>query len=138
MRILADTSALFAYKYARDANHSAAREFMQSVAEKKVPVTRIYLSDYIFDELMTLLRAVAGVEAATSFGENIMESGGFEIVHIDEDVFEDAWKLFKERKEIARLSFTDCTTVALGKVLGLDTVFAYDAHFEKMGMGVVG
>lgn len=139
MRVFADTSALFAYKYAGDANHEKARRFMSQVKDGELPVKLIYLSDYIFDELMTLLRIATGnVEVAIAFGEELRSSGGFRILRMPDEGLEKAWSIFKKYKDVSRLSFTDCTSVALMQSQGIDQIFAYDAHFKRFTLRVVG
>lgn len=111
---------------------------MEKIAEGELPVKRICLSDYVFDELMTLLRVVASdVNDVISFGEELRQSGGFQILKVEEKIIDSAWEIFKKYKEMPKLSFTDCTNVALTKAVNLDSIFTYDKHFAKMGMKII-
>ena len=49
----------------------------------------------------------------------------------DEERFK-AWVLFKKYGD-KELSFTDCTSFALMKKLGLQKAFAFDDHFRQIG-----
>lgn len=55
------------------------------------------------------------------------------IIIIDEETEEEAWKLFVKYKDIERLSFTDCTSFAVMKQLGLQEAFTGDKHFQRAG-----
>lgn len=139
MRIFADTSGLFAFKYKKDENHPSARMFLERITNREIPMQKIYLSDYIFDELITLLKAVVpNVDDVIAFGEALKQSGGFHILAVDEKISTDAWAIFKKYKNMRGLSFTDCTSVALVNSLDIDAIFAYDEHFLRMGIKTVG
>jgi predicted nucleic acid-binding protein len=52
-----------------------------------------------------------------------------ELLHVDEEVFSDAWTLFR-RYAAKGLSFTDCTIVALMKRAKIDVLLSFDRSFD--------
>ncbi len=125
--IFADTSFLVAYWREEDPHHSAAVKILEGMTgeERKL----LTISDYIFDETVTVLLArTKNTEKASTVGEYLMKSCGFSKVH--EHVFQEAWRIFKENT--LGLSFTDCTTLALMKSLGVEKIATFDKAFEKV------
>ena len=52
---------------------------------------------------------------------------------VGKEGFKQAESLFLHHKDKER-SFTDCTSLAIAKRLGIDEVFGFDRHFEQMGL----
>ena len=44
-----------------------------------------------------------------------------------------AWKIFETYHEVKGLSYTDCTTFAAMRILGITETFTVDEHFAMMG-----
>jgi len=135
LKIFLDTSALVAYYNIDDRNHAKAREVVAKIEKGEVPLTRFYISDYVFDETVTFIRCVLHQhELALSVGEALQSSPFTTIVWVDEGVFREAWDLFKRRGEC---SFTDCTSFALMKRMGIQRAFTFDAHFREAGFEAI-
>jgi predicted nucleic acid-binding protein len=54
---------------------------------------------------------------------------------VDENLFEKGLAIFRGFKDRA-WSFTDCTSFALMKQLGVNDSFAFDEHFKQAGFTV--
>lgn len=54
------------------------------------------------------------------------------IVHVTQDDEQRADEIFLKYTD-HRISYTDCTSVAVMERLGIDTVFSFDRDFETMG-----
>lgn len=133
MSIFIDTGIFVAFHNTEDQNHSRAVEFLEQVA--KGEYGSAYTSGYVFDEAVTLalMRARKPI-IATAVGELILGkskrvSPFVVLLRVTEEVFTKSWKLFK-RYMSKRLSFTDCTTVALMGQVGIKNLLSFDRSFD--------
>lgn len=132
--ILVDTSALKALFDAADDFHSSAFSFWKQIKDKKQIVV---LSNFILDETYTLIRSRMGKAASCQFREDLLGSiKAIKIVRITIDDEKEAWKYFETLPD-RKLSFTDCTSFAVMKRLGLKKVFTFDKHFAKADFKVL-
>lgn len=95
-------------------------------------------TDYVLDETLTRLFAVAPFLKARRFAEAIFqasESGLVEIERITPERFQAAWQLRVRYRDKPRISFTDLTSFVVMKEIGLISVISSDAHFEHAGLG---
>lgn len=84
-----------------------------------------FISDYIFDETITLLKKYLGNKKATEKGSDILNST--ELLKIDSTAFNHSWEL---SKKFDQLSFTDCTNIALMKHFNIDYLATFDSGFD--------
>ena len=123
--IILDTSFLIAFYNKRDSRHREALKIFDEIANDK-----LVISDYIFDEVVTFLRAKVPW-IAQEVGKNILEN--LDVIRVNDEDFKTAWELFNEFDE---LSFTDCTTLSLSKRLKISRVVTFDQSliraFEKV------
>ncbi|MBN2336302.1 type II toxin-antitoxin system VapC family toxin [Candidatus Bathyarchaeota archaeon] len=135
MKIFIDTSAIIAYYNVDDRFHQEASRVMGEVLDGKIPLTRLYVSDYVFDESVTFMKCVLGTpELAERVGNALLASSFTSILKVDEEVFDDAWVRFKKS---TCTSFTDCTSFALMDKYGIRTAFTYDGHFAVAGYNLL-
>ena len=132
--IFVDTSAFYALEVGDDANHEAARVFLEELRSGRYGV--LVTTDYVLDETLTPLRIRHGVEAALKFLSKMRGSRSVRVVWVDEAIFELAVEFFK-RDSGLRWSFTDCTSFAVMKLLGIKYAFAFDEHFREAGFTVL-
>jgi predicted nucleic acid-binding protein len=95
-------------------------------------------TDYVLDETMTRLFAMAPFAEARRFVEGIFKAsreGLLDIEHMTPERFSEAWRLRLRYKDKPRISFTDLTSFVVMRELGLTEVLTGDAHFEQVGMG---
>ncbi len=121
--ILLDTSFLVAYFDRRDVNHPRALELLKSIEENEHEVA--FISDYVFDETMILLKKYLGTRLAGEKREQLLCSS--ELILTDQEVFENAWLLFRKNE---KLSFTDCTLVAQMKHPEIEEIVSFDSDFR--------
>jgi uncharacterized protein len=127
--VFADTGAFVALVDADDRNHGAARRFVRALAKRR---RSLLTSTYVLDETVTLVRLRVGHAAAVGFGERLFHTRWCRIVDVDEDLRRTAWDLFV-RYDDQTFSFTDCTSFALMRSMGLTEAFAFDGDFEAAG-----
>ena len=123
--VLLDTSFLVAFYDSRDVNHPCAVELLKDLEAKKYGA--LFISDYIFDETITLLKKYIGNKRATEKGNDILNA--LELAMIDSTVFKSTWELSKKFDE---LSFTDCSSVALMRNYDITYIATFDAGFKKV------
>jgi len=124
--IFVDTGAWFAALVPDDADHRAAAEFTR--ANKEPLVT----TDFVLDELLTLLKTRGHLARAESFIKRVLEGKAARLERIGEDDFNRAWLVFRRQRE-EPWSFTDCASLVLMQRLGIKTAFAFDNHFRQFG-----
>lgn len=128
-----DTSAFVAIANKGDEHHGKAVSFLEDVKRGGTKFRRLVTSDYIIDETLTRIRFSVGYKEALRWGKNIMASKAIETQRIDEETFQEAWRLFQLYGD-KPLSFTDCTSIALMEKLDIKSTFAFDDDFEKVGL----
>jgi predicted nucleic acid-binding protein len=132
MTVLVDTGVLYA-DHDRDATrHEAASDALEAVYDGEFG--HPYISDYIYDEAVTLTRRrTNSVDAATPLGERLRGVGEYPTVYaleyVSVAVFQAAVRTF-ERYDDQALSFTDATTIALLDRLDIDHVLSFDDDFD--------
>ena len=132
MRFFIDTSAFVALNDRSDRYHEKAREFILGFSAADELIT----SNYIVDETITHLRRSIGVKATIEFAEAILSGQGYQIIYIDQEMEQAAFGIFRRYFDNV-LSFTDCTSFALMKRMGLNKAFAFDEDFLVAGFEVV-
>ncbi len=131
-----DTFAFLALANDRDNYYKAAQHFLMDMQNGKFRPTRLITSDYIVDETLTRIRFKVGHAQAVNWGQNIHSSKIIELMRVDESVYEDALVIFEKYND-KQLSFTDCTSFALMKSMGINDAFTFDEDFRKMGFNIM-
>jgi predicted nucleic acid-binding protein len=95
-------------------------------------------TDYVLDETLTRLFAIAPFPKARRFAEAIFEASESNLVKIERitpERFQAAWQLRLRYRDKPRISFTDLTSFVVMKEMHLISVISGDAHFEHAGLG---
>lgn len=132
MTVFLDTGVLYADHDGNAPRHDAASTALDAVYDGEFG--QPYVSDYIYDEAVTLTLKRGGVFApAQRIGEKIRGVDPFpnvyEFLRVSAAVFDDAVDVF-ERYDDQALSFTDATTVALCRRHDIDAVMSFDDDFD--------
>jgi hypothetical protein len=126
MSVFVDTGAWFAYFVRRDSDHNSARSW---VSTNESPLVT---SDYILDELFTLLKIRESHVVAVAAGKVLIEERICQIIKITPEDFTRAWAIFVQFSDKG-WSFTDCTSKVIMERLNISTAFSFDGHFEQFG-----
>jgi predicted nucleic acid-binding protein len=132
--IFIDTGAFYASKVTNDINHSSALAIENQIQAGRYG--KMVTTNYILDELYTLLRGRVVHEEIVQIGESIRKSPNIRTIWILEALEEKAWEYFKEHQD-KTFSFTDCTSFVVMHTLRINTAFTYDIHFEQAGFQVI-
>ena len=133
--VLIDTWGWLALGHRRDSHH---REINALYKELRSGGACIYTTDYVLDEVMTLLFRREAFEEAVRFMEGIfraVEAGQLIVERITSDRFTSAWRLRKRLQDKPKVSFTDLTSMIVMKERGIKEVLTEDEHFIQVGMG---
>jgi predicted nucleic acid-binding protein len=128
-RLFVDTAAWIALLDVSDERHQDAMRFWN---EFKARPVRFITSDYVLDEAYTHLRLSLGLRAAVALHDFVQGSRAITVVEVGKGVCQDAWEVFVRYSD-KEWSFTDCTSFALMRRLGLGEVFTFDDDFRQMG-----
>jgi len=131
-----DTPAFLALANDRDNYYKAAQHFLIDMQNGKFRPTRLITSDYIVGETLTRIRFKVGHAQAVNWGQNIHSSKIIELLRVDKNIYEDALVIFEKYND-KQLSFTDCTSFALMKSMGINDAFTFDEDFRKMGFNIM-
>jgi predicted nucleic acid-binding protein len=126
MNVFVDTGAWFAYFVRRDPDHNSARNWVSTNESSLVT------SDYILDELFTLLKIRESHIVAVAAGRVLIEEKICQVIKLTPDDFTRAWSIFVQFSDKG-WSFTDCTSKAIMERLSIPTAFSFDEHFEQFG-----
>jgi predicted nucleic acid-binding protein len=132
-----DSWAFAALADRKDPGHVAAAELDRRLEQLGyVGVT----SDYVLDEVLTLLCRAAGGHVAIKFLDDFsirVSAGDLQLLEISNSRREQAFEVFRKHCVNERqFSFTDATSFAIMHELGIQHAFTADRHFRRAGRGV--
>ncbi len=128
-----DTSAFVALRNEAEAEHERARETLAGLIADGAT---LFTSNYVFAETYTALLVRVGGKEAIEWGRRFRAGEAVELVRVDRDVEEEAWKILESHGD-KRWSYVDATSFALIGRDGGDEAFAFDVHFAQRGLRVV-
>ena len=121
--IFLDSSMFVAYWNIRDVHHERADKLMKKILNNEYGPA--FFSDYIFDEVVTVLLFKVGFKIANEIGEYLLNSE-LEMVAVDNNLFSKSWALFNTSRD---QSFTDCTILAVMEEYGIEKLATFDKGF---------
>ena len=125
-KLFVDTSAWFAFSYAKDPDHARVMEFLREFRGE------LLTSNFVLDELVTLVLTRAGHSPAVKIGDHLRNPTVVTLIWVTQEDEEKAWNFFQRMKD-KTYSFTDCTSFILMKRLQVSNVLSLDVHFEQAG-----
>ncbi len=125
--ILLDTSFVVSYLNTTDQNHARAVEIQRHLDSGEYGAQAI--TDFIFDEIMTVMLGKLKDAKRTSLeGDKLLN---LQLFKIDATAFAHAREIFKNQ-EGHKLSFTDCSTIAVSEMHAISALASFDAEFKKV------
>ena len=132
-RIFMDANGWIALNNNRDQFHQEAQKLNRKLLKQSY---QYLTTNFILDETYTGLLMKVGHFAAVDFGEKIRKSKVTTIIHITDEIENEAWQLFKQFSD-KLFSFTDCTSFFIMRQLNLSEAFTNDHHFEQAGFSIL-
>lgn len=131
MIIFVDTSALIAYVDAGDDFNERAVELFSSFAKDDY---NLITTNYIILEAIIIVKKRFGLEAVSSFNDNIVPS--LRVYWINEEVHNIGVNnlIIANRKKV---SLVDYTSFEIMKRLDIEKAFSFDNHFKSFGFETV-
>jgi len=132
--IILDTSFIIAHKIKNDSLHKRTTKIIEEIESGKY--NEEIISDYIFNEVVTVaLLKVKDLGFVSKLGDELLNA--IKIIKIDDKLLNDSWEIFKSQKK-TKLSFTDCSILAIMKERGIKHIATFDEDFKKIkGIKVV-
>lgn len=131
MSVFVDTGLFYALQNTRAQNHEEAKRALATAGSGRYG--RLYTSEYVYDEAVSLVRSRRGYREAKLVGDRILGGGGFpaayDVLTVSRDDFESALDVFRTYRDHP-LSFTDATTIALMDAHRIDSLLSFDADFD--------
>lgn len=131
--IFIDTGAFLARYIQNDQHHAQAISLWEKLSLKK---DSCFTSNFVLDEMFTLLARRAGYTFAASRARNIYSSEKLTILRPDHEDEENAIALFEKYAD-QKISFTDCISFVLMRREHLKTTFSFDKHFSQVGFEIL-
>lgn len=128
-KVFIDTGGFAALYNRQDTHHEKAARIWSGLLLKR-PL--LYTSNFVLAETITLLRKRAGFQASVQFGEALFASSIVRILRVNASQESQSWTLYKKFSD-QDFSFTDCSSFALMRELGILNAFAFDHHFSIFG-----
>ncbi len=127
-----DTSAFIALLVARDRYHQQAMRIRAELRRQRAPV---FTTDAVLTETANGLASPAFRSLMIPYLGSLLRdaaNGRATIVHVDQDLWEQGWALYRSRADKG-WGHTDCVSFVVMQVYGLTHAFTSDAHFEQAG-----
>ncbi|MCC6155953.1 MAG: type II toxin-antitoxin system VapC family toxin [Candidatus Hydrogenedentes bacterium] len=122
--IFVDTGAWFAAFVPSDRNHAAASAWLRANNE------RLVTTDFIVDELITLLGRRGERRRSKLFRDTLLQEQWAALEYVTPTDFMKAWDLHEAFQD-KEWSFTDCTSYIIMQRLGIQSAFSFDLHFKQ-------
>lgn len=129
-RVLVDTSAVFALLDRSDKWHEAAKTTLISLNTRRVEPL---LTNFIVAECHALALSRIGAEVA----RNWLLRNVWPVERVSADDEAQAVDIISQYTD-KTYSYTDATSFAVMKRLGIRKAFAFDPHFRQYGLQVIG
>lgn len=133
-RVFVDTSFFFAYYYEKDPHHERACDVIARLPEI-VPdrQPQLILTDYVFDELVTLVLRAMSKTDAIEIGQRLLHDRSVDFQSITSSHFHEAWKIFQGFGD-KQWSFTDCASYVWIRDHRPDYCLSTDDDFRQFGL----
>lgn len=132
MKLFVDTWGWYALYAQDEPSHRQVKELWRRAH------SRIYTTDYVLDEFITLVFAKGRFTEARTFVLNLLKSieqGYTKLERITPERFERAWQMRLEYKDKPKISFTDFTSFVIMQELEISDVLTNDKHFVQINLG---
>ena len=127
--IYIDTGPFLARYVEKDQHHAAATAAWEKLQRSG---QRLYTSNFVLDELFTLLARRTTYRFAAERARNILDSQVIQILRPERKQEREAIELFAKYAD-QKVSFTDCVSFLLMKEAKIRQAFSFDRHFERAG-----
>lgn len=135
MKLFVDTWGWVELNNKRSHRYREVTSFYREFAQKR---GRVYTTDYILDETITLLFQRLPYSVADESLKLIEQSISVNTIRLEQITsarFNKTVELRRKYKDKPRISFTDLTSMVVMLELGITDVLTEDDHFIQVGLG---
>lgn len=132
MNLFVDTWGWVTLADRRQPRHQAATKFYD---ERIRNPGLIVTSNFVLDELFTMLFATRSFRLASGFCSSLLASPRVRIEFISPDRFAAAFEFRLKLADKPDISFTDITSMVVMRELGIVDVMTGDRHFQHVNLG---
>lgn len=132
MRFFVDSSYWIALELSDDQNHQTAQAHWRTL---DLANTDLVTTTYVFDESITFLNSRGAHQTAVDLGESILLSPRIDLIHVDQELFFEGWKLF-QRYSDKRFSLTDTISFVVMQRNSLSISLTFDKDFVQAGFEI--
>lgn len=126
--IFIDTSAFVALNNEEDINHKKAIEWVKNMLSETVGLCT---NMQVIAETSSQLKKSVNYEKSKRFLK-LLENPGIQILEDNEELQQEAWKLFMYKDEIGDVSFFDYWKVSTMNYYGVIKIFTFETFFDKL------
>lgn len=131
MNVVVDTSAFLALLDASEKNHEQARRIWAQLVEQEA---LLFCTSFVLVETAALVQNRLGLSQLRAFHENVFPF--LRVLWVDSSLYNAGMTTLLTANR-RRLSLVDCVTFAAMGQTGLNSAFAFDAHFSEQGFDVL-
>ncbi len=132
-KLFIDTGAFLARAIAADMHHASAVATWDALATSAV---RLYSSEHVFDEALTLIGRRVGYPYAAQWGSVHLASKQIHWLFAAREDLHEALRLMQKFADQS-ISFTDCLSFHFMRQMKITRAFTFDRHFRLAGFGVI-
>ncbi len=132
MKLFVDTWGWVTLADRRQPRHRVATEFYN---QRMRTTGLIVTSNFVLDELFTMLFATRPFDLASSFCNSLLASPRLSIEFVNPNRFAAAFQFRLKLVDKPKISFTDITSMVIMRELGIVDVMTADSHFQQVNLG---
>ncbi len=127
MKLFIDSNFFCALYNPADSQHQKALK-IAGILRKKTPL--IFISNFIFLEVVTIISQRIGRQAAVQIGGHLMDENKVKMININPQLNRQAWEFFQQI-ESKNMSFVDVSIPVVLSAEGIKNLLTFDAdHFK--------
>jgi predicted nucleic acid-binding protein len=131
--IFINSSGCLALYNKKDPNHAVARALWTELRNEPV---RFVITDYVLDQVYTVLKVFGSLHAAQAVQQTIRNSQLVRVFMLDAVIFDRAWSVFVDDEQ-PQWTFTDCVNYSIIRYLGISEVFTFDPSFTHPSLSIL-
>lgn len=125
-KIFVDSNFYIAFYNLNDSRHAIATRIGRQIETEAKVITNL-----VFLEIVTVLSQRVDRQIAIKVGDFLSSSSTLEIIHTDEYLHQESWRVFKQIL-YKNISFVDCSIIAAMNAEGIDKLLTFDEDFKKL------
>jgi len=121
-KVFVDSNFFIALFNPPDTLHQKAVAISRKIKKEK---PRLYISNFIFLEVVTVLSQRVNRKTAITLGQHFLKDEQLKIINVNKQLNTFTWEIFKEIKK-KNISFVDCSILAAMKTEGIKKLLTFD------------